>query len=64
MFLAVKSDDKRWNVDNLFSDSDVSLSDQDSSVVDGFGKTEFEDLGLESSFHEIFDFKSEDMRKK
>jgi hypothetical protein len=63
VFLAVESDNVRWNIDDLFSDSDVSLSDQDSSVVNGFGETEFEDLGLESSFHEIFDFKSEDVIK-
>jgi hypothetical protein len=61
VLLAVESDNVRWNVDDLLSDSDVSLSDQDSGVVNGLGETEFKNLGLESSFHEIFHFKSEDV---
>lgn len=46
MLLRVKTDDERGNVDDLLADTDVALTDQDTGVVDGLGKTEFVDLGL------------------
>merc|ERR1739847_42194 len=61
VFLAVESDDVGWNIDDLLSHSDVSLSDEDSSVVDGLGETELEHLGLKSSLHEVLDFQTENV---
>ncbi len=52
MLLGISSDQERRNVHDLLSDSDVSLSDQHTGVVDRFGQVQFEDLGLESSLHE------------
>jgi hypothetical protein len=37
----------------------VSLSDEDTGVMDGLGESKFEDLSLQSSFQEIFDLKTE-----
>lgn len=51
--LGVKSDNERWDVDDLLADSDVSLSDKDTGVVDRLGESELEDLGLETSLQEI-----------
>ena len=45
---------------NLLSDTDVSLSDEDSGVVDGLGESELEGLGLESSLKEILDLEGKD----
>merc|ERR1739847_95580 len=61
VFLAVESDNVGWNIDDLLSHSDVSLSDEDSSVVDGLGETELEHLGLKSSLHEVLDFQTENV---
>lgn len=55
MLLGVQSNHERRNVDNLLADSDVSLGDQDSGVVDGSGQAQLEDLGLQSSLQEVLD---------
>lgn len=51
--MAVQSDNERRNVNHLLADSDVSLSDKDSSVVDRLSQTRLEHLGLQSSLHEV-----------
>lgn len=61
VLLGVQSDDERWDVDNLLANSDVSLLDQDTGVVDGLGKAELVDTGLKSSLQEIFDFEGQDV---
>jgi len=48
---------------NLLSDADVSLSDEDSGVVDGLGESELEDLRLESSLKEVLDLETKDVIK-
>mgnify|MGYP003336580035 CR=1 FL=1 len=48
---------------NLLSDADVSLSDEDSGMVDGLGEPELEDLGLESSLEEILNLETENVIK-
>ncbi len=55
MLLRIKSDDKRRDVDNLLANSDVSLFDQDTGVVDRLGETKLVNAGLESTLQEIFD---------
>jgi hypothetical protein len=39
----------------------VALSNQNSGVVDRLGKTELEDLGLETAFQEILNFKTQNV---
>lgn len=39
MLLRVESDDEGGDVDDLLADSDVSLSDEDSGVVDRLGES-------------------------
>lgn len=56
-----QSDHEGWNVDNLLTNSNVSLSDQDSGVVDRLGQTQLVDLSLQSSFQEIFNLQSQDV---
>ncbi len=56
MLLAVQSDNETWDVDNLLSDTDVALLDEDTGVVDGFCETELVDTSLETALKEIFDF--------
>jgi hypothetical protein len=59
VLLAVQSDHETWHVDDLPSDSNVTLLDEDTGVVDGFGKTELVDTGLQAAFKEIFDLEGE-----
>ena len=40
------SDDELWDVDHLLADSNVSLSDEDTSVMDGGGQLALNDEGL------------------
>jgi hypothetical protein len=61
VLLGVETDDERGNVDDLLSDSDVTLADQNTGVVDRLGKTELPDTGLETALKEIFDLKSQDV---
>jgi len=53
VLLRVETDDKGWDVDDLLADSDVSLPDQDTRVVDGLCQARLEDLGLQSPLQEI-----------
>ena len=44
MLLGVETDDERGNVDHLLPDTDVSLLDQNTGVVDGLGESKLENL--------------------
>jgi len=55
VLLTVCADQERGNVNDLLSDANVSLSDEDTCVVDGLGVTELEDDGLESSLQKVLD---------
>lgn len=46
MLLRVETNDEGGDVDNLLADTDVTLTDQDTGVMDGLSETEFVDLGL------------------
>lgn len=61
VLLGVQSNHERWNVDDLLTNSDVSLGDQDSSVVDRSSQTQLEDLGLQSSLQEVLWSQSQDV---
>lgn len=55
VLLGVETDDERGDVDDLLADADVALADEDTGVVDGLGKTELVDTGLQAALQEIFD---------
>ena len=61
MLLRGDSDDEGWDVDHLLSDGDVSLSDENTGVMDGGGELSLHDEGLKSSLHELGDGKSQDV---
>ena len=46
MLLRLQPDDERGDVDHLFPHSDVSLTDENSSVMNGLGQAELEDLKI------------------
>ena len=50
-----------WDVDHLFSDSDVSLTDEDTGLVNGSGINSLHNQSLESSLQELGSSKSEDI---
>ena len=53
MLLRVNMDHEGRRVDNLLTNTDVSLLNELTSVVNGLGKTELEDLSLQSAVHEL-----------
>lgn len=59
VLLRVQSNNERWNVDNLLSNSNVSLTDENSGVVNRLGKTRLVDLGLKTSLQEAFNVQGE-----
>jgi hypothetical protein len=61
VLLRVKTDNKGWNVDDLLANADVSLADQDTSVVDGLGETELVDAGLQTTLQEILNLQCQDI---
>jgi len=61
VLLGVETDDERGDVDDLLADADVSLADEDTSVVDGLGKAELVDAGLEAALKEVLNLKGKDV---
>jgi hypothetical protein len=59
VLLAVQSDHEAWHVDDPLSNSNVTLLDEDTGVVDGLSETEPVDTGLQAAFKEIFDLEGE-----
>lgn len=59
MLLRVKSNNERWDVDDLLADSNVALDDQNSGVVNRLGKTGLEHLGLQTSLQKVLDLEGE-----
>ena len=53
MLLRINMDHEGRRVDNLLTNTDVSLLNELTSVVNGLGKTELEDLSLQSAVHEL-----------
>lgn len=61
MLLRVQSHQEGGNVDNLLTNGNVSLSDQDSGVVDRSGQAQLENLGLQSSLQKVFGGQCQDV---
>jgi len=53
VLLAVQAHNVTGDVHNLLAHTDMSLPDEDTGVVDGLGEAELEDLGLETTLHEV-----------
>ena len=45
---------------NLLADTNMSLADENASVMDRLSKSQFENLGLKTSLQKVLDFKTED----
>jgi hypothetical protein len=61
VLLGVETDNERRDIDDLLANTDVTLTDQDTGVVDGLCKTELEDLGLKATLQEILDLQGQDV---
>lgn len=61
MLLGVETDDEGRDVDDLLSDTDVALKDENTSVVDRLGEAKLIDAGLEAALHEILDLEGKDV---
>ena len=61
MLLAGEPHHEGGDVNELFSNSNMSLSDHDSGVMHGGGQLSLGDQGLESSLHELVDGESENV---
>ena len=61
MLLRGNTDHEGWDVDHLFSDSNVLLVDEDTGVMDGVGDLSLHDKGLKATFHELSDGKTQDV---
>jgi hypothetical protein len=61
VLLGVKTDNERGNVHDLLADADVTLTDEDTGVVDGLGKTELVDASLQATLQEVLDLQGKDV---
>lgn len=61
VLLGVEADNERWNVDDLLADTDVSLADKNTSVVDGLGKAKLVDASLKTALQEILDLEGQNV---
>ena len=59
VLLGIETNDERGNVDNLLANTDVSLADQNTSVVNRLGKTELVDASLQTALQEILHLQSQ-----
>lgn len=59
MLLRIQSHNERWHVDNLLANSDVTLVDEHSGVVNRLRETRLEDLGLQSTLQKVLELKSQ-----
>jgi hypothetical protein len=53
VLLGVETDDKGRNVDDLLANPNVSLTNENTGVVDRLGETELVDTGLKTTLQEI-----------
>lgn len=61
MLLGIETNDERRDVDNLLADTDVSLADEDTGVVDRLGETELVNAGLKTTLQEILNLQGQDV---
>jgi len=61
VLLRVEADDEGRDVDELLAHPDVTLADQNASVVDRLGQSELENLSLQTTLQEIFNAKTQNV---
>ena len=61
VLLGIKTNDERWDVDDLLANTDMSLTDENTGVVDGLGEAELVDAGLETALQEVLNLKGQDV---
>ena len=61
VLLGVEADNERWDIDDLLSDTDVSLADENTSVVNRLRKAKLVDASLKTALKEIFDLKGQNV---
>lgn len=61
MLLRIETDDEGRDIDNLLANADVTLFDQDTGVMDGFGEAELVDTGLKTTLQEILHLQGQDV---
>ena len=61
VLLGLTTNNEGGNVDGLLTNADVTLADQNTSVVDGLSETQLENLGLETTLKEIADGEGENI---
>jgi len=59
VLLGVETDNEGRNIDDLLANTDVSLADEDTGVVDGLGETELVDTGLQTTLQEILNLQGQ-----
>merc|ERR1719187_1031344 len=59
VLLGVEPHDEAGYVDHLLPNSNVTLSDEDTSMVDRLGKSKLEHLGLKTTLQEILNLETE-----
>jgi hypothetical protein len=57
--LRVEANNERRDVDDLLANTDVSLADENTSVVDRLGETELVDTSLQTTLQEIFNLQGQ-----
>jgi len=61
VLLGVQADHVGGHVDNLLADTDVTLLDEDTGVVDGLGEAKLVHAGLETALKEILDLQGKNV---
>lgn len=61
VLLRADSDQVAWDVDELFANSNVSLSDENSGMMDGVSELSLGNESLESSLHDLRRGKTQDV---
>lgn len=61
VLLGVETDNERGDVDDLLSNTDVALLNEDTGVVDGLGETELVDASLKTTLQEILNLQGQDV---
>lgn len=59
VLLGVQTNNEGWDIDDLLANTDVSLTDEDTGVVDGLGETELVDTGLQTTLQEILNLQGQ-----
>merc|ERR1711997_95050 len=59
VLLAIKPDNERWYVYYLSANADMSLTDQNTSMMNRLCKSKFENLSLKTALQEIFNFQTQ-----